>query len=39
MITVALTMWTSGNKPVDVYVDGTKDPSGYCIVTQLDPVN
>jgi hypothetical protein len=38
MVSVALAMWVSGNKGVVVYVDGTRGVSGYCVITQFDPL-
>ncbi len=37
MVSVALTMWASKKNLASVYVNGTKNPEGYCYVTQLDP--
>lgn len=38
MISVALTVWTKGDKQVTVYSSGL-DSTGYCVITQFDPAN
>ena len=39
MVSVALTLWTTGNKGAVVYTSGLDQATGYCIVSQLDPIH
>jgi hypothetical protein len=39
IVSVVLAAWASGKKEGTVYTFGQKNSTGYCLVSQFDPVN